>query len=109
MRKIILGIVAMFTFTGGAMVAQGAGVAEAKLTNCSKWTSGVQGYGQCSGRNDFIGYNMNQVVVVVICRRPTWLGGGSYQLAGNWVGINGTSIATCATFYNATDPVLWFR
>jgi hypothetical protein len=108
MKRVLMAAIAAVTFTTAVAVAEATPV-EAKLINCSKWTSGRQGYGQCSGVNTLLAPYGNQVVVVVICRRPTWLGGGSYQLAGDWVSRNSTSIATCATFYNATDPVLWFR
>jgi hypothetical protein len=113
MKKIIASLaIVVSSILGGtafSVVNNTAPVAEAKLINCQKWTAGRQGYATCSGYNNSLGYTANQVVVVVICRKPTWLGGGSYQLAGNWATRNSYSVATCASYYNATDPVLWFR
>lgn len=108
MRRLLAAPLFVFAFCFALLFSSAAEV-DAKLINCAKWTSGRQAYGQCSGINTFLGFNNNQVVVVTICRRPWYLGGGSYQLAGDWVGRNTPSIATCAVNYVATDPVLWFR
>lgn len=86
-----------------------AGAAEARLTNCSARTSGRQAYASCSGVNHFLAPYGNQVVVVTICVKAWWLGGGSYQLTGDWVPRNHTSLATCAANYNATSATYWLR